>query len=132
MQHNFPPSQFFNKGATYGHDTMILVAPDGSKRELSGTHLPKIARGLGDIAAKEVGVTLPRIARVTETPRQSPEPYPQYTAATDLHSRTRNAYAGPAERQAAIESASVQSVIDAAVASGINVDQWKASRHNRG
>jgi len=117
MQHNLPPSQFFNEGATYSGDTMTLVAPDGSKKELTGSHLPKIAHNIGDIAVKRAETALS-----------------QDVGVVDIHTLGDNSYAGqalkgPATYQADIESAAVQNIQNAAAAAGMTVDQWKAARH---
>lgn len=108
MNHNIGPSNI-STGTTYGNGEILLVRPDGSREAFEGTRLPKSAFVLGEIATKGVGVNPPRISRIaTEAPASSQQvetDVPQYAAATDLHSPTRNAYAGPASRQMALDVA---------------------------
>ncbi len=107
MSHNHLPPSPFGTGTQYdGAGNKHIVSPE-SQAERS-VDLPRISRVIGGKVAEATVQIPPRISRIAAeapAPSQQSETDVQYTVATDLHSPTRDSYAGPASRQMALDDA---------------------------
>lgn len=108
MSHNHLPPSPFGAGTQYdGAGNKQIVSPESQAEQ--SVNLPRISRVIGGRAAESTVQIPPRISRIaTEAlapSQQSETGVPRYTAATDLHSPTRDPYAGPASRQIALDAA---------------------------